>query len=229
MDSIRSHIANRSNSTKTSSSSSKETQRTSKKISQKSTSHKPPAWTKLSRQTIHNKYLIIPPPLCTSSITQHSLRHHSSSKISTISSKEQNKDSSPVSQTGKKTPRSHSETNSQRSTQRQSWGNIHHNPPPTYAPSRNHSPRGRIDHIIGSHHQPLLNRSPRRKDQRQGPRISLIYLIKIPENMARQKLSDRPTIIIHAKKLKEIAKDEGITYRTAQRRKDLFAQVVVHF
>lgn len=47
--------------------------------------------------------------------------------------------------------------------------------------------------------------------------------------MARQKLSDRPTIIIHAKKLKEIAKEEGITYRTAQRRKDLFAQVVVHF
>jgi hypothetical protein len=47
--------------------------------------------------------------------------------------------------------------------------------------------------------------------------------------MARQKLSDRPVIVIHAKKLKEIAQDEGIAYRTAQRRKDKYAQVVIHF
>lgn len=45
----------------------------------------------------------------------------------------------------------------------------------------------------------------------------------------KPKLSDRPFIIIEAKKLKDIAIAEGITYRTAQRRKDKFAQVIVHF
>lgn len=47
--------------------------------------------------------------------------------------------------------------------------------------------------------------------------------------MPRTKLSDRPQIIIHAKKLKEIAEEEGVPYRTAQRRKDRYAKVIVHF
>lgn len=47
--------------------------------------------------------------------------------------------------------------------------------------------------------------------------------------MPRTKLSERPQIIIHAKKLKEIAEAEGVPYRTAQRRKDRYAKVIVHF
>jgi len=45
--------------------------------------------------------------------------------------------------------------------------------------------------------------------------------------MARQNLANRPHIIVQAYKLIDIAREEWMPYRTAQRRKDKFATVLI--
>jgi len=46
--------------------------------------------------------------------------------------------------------------------------------------------------------------------------------------MARPRNTARPQVVIQAHKLIDIAKHEGIAYRTAQRRKDKFATVLIN-
>lgn len=45
--------------------------------------------------------------------------------------------------------------------------------------------------------------------------------------MARPNLANRPKITVQAYKLIDLARREGIPYRTAQRRKDKFATVLI--
>ena len=46
--------------------------------------------------------------------------------------------------------------------------------------------------------------------------------------MAKPRNADRPQVVIQAHKLIDLAKQEGIAYRTAQRRKDKFATVLIN-